>query len=631
MVFYFRSRETLGASFEFINVNFNLKVIEGGKWKIKTIINNISHRINAGTMLAIMGPSGAGKTTLLDILAKRNKEGYLSGKILVNGVDLGFSFQRITGYVFQDDILMPTMTVKESLMFSANMRLPRCISHAVKEERVKQVMEDLGISHIENRMIGNELTRGISGGEKRRVSIGMELVISPSVLFLDEPTSGLDSWSAYIVMTTLKKLAQKGRTIIFSIHQPRSNIFAQFDEVLLMHKGNIAYSGPSLGAVDYFTSLGYTFPANTNPADYLIDILTMLPPRFTGKSSSHQSNSATLPNSDVGEIPSNIDVKGLTKLNEIGDEVSLLKNNSSSSMAAFYDNDNDDITSGHIIPYATSFLDQFYYLSRRAFSNFIRNFFLMPAHYGSAIILGLVLGGLYWKLGINLQASQNRVGVLFFMCTVLAFGAMSSLELFISERVIYIRERANGYYRPMAYFFSKILFDILPLRIVPPLLMGSIAYFMIGLRSSPLSFFYFLTIIVLFNIVAGALCLIIASVAPSVAAANVIAIGCILVATLFAGFLVNRDSLPPWLSWVFYSSFFAYAFEALLINELTRMPIIIDAQGVKPYPGSGDFILRLFGMDVDRFYLDIVVLFCFGFIFIVIAGILIKYFVKEKR
>ena len=241
------------------------------------------------------------------------------------------------------------------------------------------------------------------------------------------------------------------------------------------------------------------------------------------------------------------------------------------------------------------------------------------------------LGGLYWKLGINIQACQNRVGVLFFMCTVLAFGAMSSLELFISERVIYIRERANGYYRPMAYFFSKILFDILPLRIVPPVLIGSIAYFMIGLRAKASAFLYFLVIITLFNIVAGGLCLIIASVAPSVAAANIIAIACILVATLFAGFLVNRETLPPSLSWIFFGSFFSYAFESLLVNELSKMPIIIDPKGVKPYPGTGDFILRLFGMQDNRFFLDIVVLFCFGLGFIIIAGILIKFFVKEKR
>jgi ABC-type multidrug transport system permease subunit len=125
------------------------------------------------------------------------------------------------------------------------------------------------------------------------------------------------------------------------------------------------------------------------------------------------------------------------------------------------------------------------------------------------------LGAIYWNLGINLAASQNRVGVIFFMCSVLAFSAMSSLELFVSERTLYTREKANGYYRPMAYFFSKIVFDIIPLRVIPPLIIGGISYYMIGLRSNLNHFFWFLLILVLFNIVAGSLCLVIASIAPS--------------------------------------------------------------------------------------------------------------------
>lgn len=507
----------------------------------------------------------------------------------------------MTGYVFQDDILMPTLTVRECLMFSANLRLPSCVSTSEKEARVQKAMEDLGISHISERLIGNESTRGISGGEKRRVSIGMELVISPHVLFLDEPTSGLDSYNAFQTIKCLVNLAKKGRTIIFSIHQPRSNIFQQFDEIILINGGDIVYSGPASNAVTHFTNLGHNFPSNTNPADFLIDILTMTPPKPVKK----EIEIETIDEYDYGREPNDESISSET--------YSLL------------------VKSKKMMPYATTFLQQFLILSKRSFYNFIRNFYLMPAHFGSSAILGLLLGGIYWKLGINLQACQNRVGVIFFMLSVLGFGAMSSLELFVSERVIYTRERANGYYRSMAYFLSKILFDIIPLRVIPPIIMGSICYYMIGLRAGINHFFWFIFIMVLFNIVAGGMCLVIASLAPNVAAANVIAIAAILVNTLFGGFLINKNTLPNWLSWLFYLSYWNYSFESLLINEFLGMAILIDPKGVREYPGRGEFILDLFGMVQDSFYPDIIVLGSYGIFFILLSGLMITIFVKEKR
>jgi ABC-type multidrug transport system ATPase subunit len=402
----------------------------------------------------------------------------------------------MTGYVFQDDILMGTLTVRECLMFSAELRLPSCVTYQEKVERVENAMKDLGITHIAERIIGTESSRGISGGEKRRVSIGVELVISPHVLFLDEPTSGLDAYNAYSVVKCLVGLAKKGRTIIFSIHQPRSNIFSQFDDIILMNGGSIAYAGSADDSVKYFKNLGYQFPENTNPADYLIDILTLQQENVNIVEEFKIHEKKVNRESEQYENQKIFQTVGKPKTDD--EFISLLSKPSHLKM-----------------PFATSFLSQFFILSKRTFFNFIRNFYLMPAHFGGSIVLGFLLGGIYWNLGINLAASQNRVGVIFFMCSVLAFSAMSSLELFVSERTLYTREKANGYYRPMAYFFSKIVFDIIPLRVVPPLIIGSISYYMIGLRSNLNHFFWFLLILVLFNVVAGSLCLVIASIAPS--------------------------------------------------------------------------------------------------------------------
>jgi ABC-type multidrug transport system ATPase subunit len=588
-----------------------------------------------------MGPSGAGKTTLLDILANRNKSGTVAGSILVNGKPIDKSFKRIAGYVFQEDVLLSTMTVRECLMFSANLRLPDCVSHADKVKRVEEVMQELGITHIAERKIGDEMTRGISGGEKRRVSIGMELVISPQLLFLDEPTSGLDASSAYSVVAGLVNLAKKGRTIVFSIHQPRSNIFQKFDEIVLLSGGYIAYAGPAHDAVNYFSKLGYQCPNNYNPADYLIDVLAQA--QAEKKILNYEADAPT-----IGWKPSSTGVNAANNPS-IGKYGSMAQQNLNSQPVAYQQQPNQitsdepdeeegkaallqsNIYEDALLPHATSFHSQFLTLSKRAFQNFYRNFYLMPAHYLSAIAMGLLLGAIYYKLGNDIAAVQNRMGSIFFMCSLLGFGAMSSLELFITERAVYVREKANGYYYGLSYFFSKTAFDLIPLRVVPPILMACCAYFLIDLRHGIDHFLWFVLILVLFNLVSGAMCIMIGSIAPSVASGNIMATLFILGGSLFAGHLLNKDSIPVWLSWLKYLSIWNYAFEALLINELSGFPVVVNPKGLKPYNTDGSFWLNELGMNKDRFYLDIIVLACFAVGFIFLSGVLLKFFVREKR
>jgi ABC-type multidrug transport system ATPase subunit len=616
-----------GAKIEVRNLNYSMKIMENGKRIRKKFLVDINHTILPGSVTAIMGPSGAGKTTLLDILANRTKVGTITGEIYVNGKPVDETYRRICGYVFQDDNLMSTMTVRECIMFSANLRLPDAMGKAEKESRVDQVMKDLGIYHLKDRKIGDHMHRGISGGEKRRVSIGMELVTSPHILYLDEPTSGLDSASAFSVMKCIVDLSKQGRTIVFSIHQPRSNIFAQFDELILMRSGRIAYAGRAEDAVPYFAQLGHKCPPNFNPADFLIDVLT-------------QSQANQLFNFKPVNEPSVIRSPINFEKSERTTDYDTLEKDNESETTILYQNDglqlkNDGIGQvyqGKVIRYATSFYSQLLTLSSRAFKNFYRNFYLMPAHFLSALAMGILLGLIYYQLGNNIAACQNRMGSIFFMCCILAFGAMSSLELFITERSIFVRERANGYYYPSAYFISKTLFDIIPLRIFPPIIMGATAYYLIGLRHTSVShFFWFILIIILFNVVSGALCIAIGAIAPSVASANVMATLFILASALYGGFLLNKDSIPAYLSWVKYLSYWNYAFEALLINELYGFKIIIDPKDMPPYPGDGNFFLKELGMDHTHFYMDIIILSCFAVVYILISGILMKVFVKEKR
>ena len=261
----------------------------------KQVLSHITGTVRPGELLAIMGASGAGKSTLLDILARKAKTGRITGDLFVNGKDVPdeATYRRVVGYVDQEDTLLSTLTVYEAVLYSALLRLPRDMSYQAKVFRTLETMNELGILGIKDSRIGESGKRSISGGEKRRVSIACELVTGPSILFLDEPTSGLDSYNAYNVIDSLKTLAkQYNRTVIFTIHQPQSNIVALFDRLLLLAKGQLVYSGESQRAQQHFERIGHTCPPGYNIADYLIDLTVEAAgdhrqPKANGKTNGH--------------------------------------------------------------------------------------------------------------------------------------------------------------------------------------------------------------------------------------------------------------------------------------------------------------------------------------------------------
>ena len=227
-------------------------------------------------LFAILGPSGAGKTTLIDVLAGRPSVGHeVAGELRVNGRAMTSAEMRsVSGYVTQDDVLPGTSTVWEHLMFHGALRLPGNVERARLKAVIWQTMQDLGISKIAHSFIGDEFTRGLSGGEKRRVSIATELLTSPGIMFLDEPTTGLDSTNAAKVVDILSGLGSIGVTVLLSIHQPRPDIFRLLDRVLVMSStGGVIYSGPSATAESHFASMEYVprKPEDVNAADFMLD------------------------------------------------------------------------------------------------------------------------------------------------------------------------------------------------------------------------------------------------------------------------------------------------------------------------------------------------------------------------
>jgi len=242
-------------------------------WDQKHVLRGVSGVFAPGSLSAIMGPSGCGKSTLLDVLADRKNGGEIAGEVLLNGKRRDAYFKRVSAYVMQFDALFETLTVREMLAYTAELRLTGGgETSGVREAAVERVIRDLDLTKVADTRIGGATRRGISGGQARRVTVGVELVTSPSVLFLDEPTTGLDAYSSLLLVRALRRLADSGRTILCTIHQPRADIFALFDTLLLMAAGKAAYFGPTASIGTYLGSLGIRLPSGTNPADFVVDL-----------------------------------------------------------------------------------------------------------------------------------------------------------------------------------------------------------------------------------------------------------------------------------------------------------------------------------------------------------------------
>lgn len=243
-----------------------------GTKSTRSVLNGVSGICRPGELLAMLGPSGSGKTTLLTALAGR-LPGKISGNITYNGLPFSSSMKRKTGFVAQDDVLYPHLTVIETLTYSALLRLPKKLTREEKIEQAEMVTKELGLTRCRNNIVGGPLLRGISGGERKRVSIGQEMLVNPSLLLLDEPTSGLDSTTAQRIVATIKGLARGGRTVITTIHQPSSRLYRMFDKVVVLSDGCPIYSGQAGRVMEYFGSIGYVPGFNfMNPADFLLDL-----------------------------------------------------------------------------------------------------------------------------------------------------------------------------------------------------------------------------------------------------------------------------------------------------------------------------------------------------------------------
>ncbi|SCU78835.1 LAMI_0A06194g1_1 [Lachancea mirantina] len=584
-------------------------VIGSGK-DARKVLTGANGIVKPGEILAIMGGSGAGKTTLLDLLAMKMKTGRVSGSIRVNGKKIDREqFSKFVGFVDQDDFLLPTLTVYETVLNSALLRLPRHISFQSKQKRVYQVLDELRILDIKDRVIGDEFERGISGGEKRRVSIACELVTSPSILFLDEPTSGLDSNNANNVIECLVRLAlHYNRTLVLSIHQPRSNIFKSFDKLILLSEGETVYSGNAREVSDFLRNNGYICPADYNIADFLIDITFEPGKNRSTRPADLEANAFgdahTVEHTFPSENRNSVSTATQREWEHYAVHRDELRSVLGSTMSAednagdslrtqmlhsFFEESpqysqlkeeiertkNQEQSPGGIHNKETkkaSFAQQLYILSSRSFKNIYRNPKLLLGNYLLTLFLGLFLGVLYYNVENDISGFQNRLGLFFFILTYFGFLTFTGLSSFSLERLIFLKERSNNYYSPMAYYISKMISDVIPLRIVPPILLALVIYPLVGLNMQENAFCKFVVLLCLFNLAISLEILSVGIFFEDLNNSIVVSVLILLGSLLFSGLFINTSAITNvTFKYLKNLSVFYYAYESLIINEVKTL------------------------------------------------------------
>ncbi|XP_031965970.1 broad substrate specificity ATP-binding cassette transporter ABCG2 isoform X2 [Corvus moneduloides] len=626
-----------GSMLTFHNICYRVKTKTGflcfRKTADKEVLRDVNGIMKPG-LNAILGPTGSGKSSLLDILAARKDPNGLSGDILINGAPQPANFKCTSGYVVQDDVVMGTLTVRENLKFSAALRLPKSVKEQEKDERVNQIIKELGLSKVADSKVGTQFSRGVSGGERKRTNIGMELITDPAILFLDEPTTGLDASTANAVLLLLKRMSKQGKTIIFSIHQPRYSIFRLFDNLTLLAAGRVLYHGPAQHAIQYFQSIGYQCEPYNNPADFFLDVIN-------GDSTAVAMNKADESNTESTEESSEYDKTVAEQLAE------------KYSNSAYYRETKaylESVSSGNKmktkgifrqITYANSFLHQLKWVSRRTFKNLIGNPQASIAQVCVTAFLGLIVGAIFFGLKEDSTGLQNRVGAMFFLTTNQCFSSISAIELFVVEKKIFIHEYISGYYRTSSYFIAKLMADLIPIRTLPSIIFTCIVYFMLGLKPTVEAFFIMMFTLVMVSYTATSMALAIAAGQSVVAIANLLMTITFVFMILFSGLLVNLTSVLSWLSWLKYFSIPRYGMTALQINELTNLNFCKSSnntvlssesryQQIGQSPCTGEEYLESQGIDWSSWGLwqNHLALACMTIIFLIIAYLKLHFMKK---
>lgn len=509
------------------------------------LLKGVTGYARPGQMLALMGPSGCGKTTLLDVLAGRKTQGCIDGSILVGGqLPSRIFLRRHAGYVEQQDTLLGTLTVQEMLSYTAHLKLPMSVSRSEKRRRVEELIDRLGLMPCKHTRIGSQMQRGISGGQARRVSLGISLITNPLILFLDEPTSGLDARTSDQIIATVRKLARQQVAVISTIHTPTTYCFAQFDRLMLMAQGRVVYFGAcGPPALTYFAGMDLIPREGDSPAEGVIDLVTsiqedggvdMLANKFE-RSKVAEENAATI-KALLAEAPAG----GVGDLGTSGD--------SRAGRAT--------VTPGW---YAA-----LVFLRYRTVRNYVSFGFLGPRVLPSLLFTTL-MAFLYQGQGAanSVMSLVNVTSLNFMWVVVPAFAAGAYTPTISLERTLFYRERNDGMFRTSTYLACKMV-EELTIMALYSVGVAALVFYIVQLKGSfPLFWLVFLTA----NAISVAFAYLVAAAAPNLDVANAVVPGFMMLMLFFAGFLIMISALPSFLVWVPYVDFIKYGFAALQYNH----------------------------------------------------------------
>uniref|UniRef100_A0AAQ5XDS8 ABC transporter domain-containing protein n=1 Tax=Amphiprion ocellaris TaxID=80972 RepID=A0AAQ5XDS8_AMPOC len=589
-------------------------------WEIKgnkqTAINNLSLRVHSGQMLAVIGSSGCGKTSLLDIITCRDEGGTMkSGQILINGKpNTPQLVKKSIAHVRQDDRLLPHLTVRETLSFVAKLRLPTHFTQAQRDQRVDDVIAELRLRQCAHTRVGNDYVRGVSGGERRRVSIAVQLLWNPGILILDEPTSGLDSFTAHNLVITLSCLARGNRLVLLSVHQPRSDIFQLFDLVVLLSSGSAVYCGAARDMVPYFTALGYPCPRYCNPSDFYVDLISI-------DRRSPEREAECLDKARV------LSEHFMEKVRDTDDHMwKPAGTNAALTQADRYSVKGENVITiskeSNALPGG---VHQFTILIKRHMYNDFRDLVTLLVHGFEALLMSLLVGCLYYGAGEDRLTTQDTVALLYMIGALTPFAVvLDVIAKCHTERAMLYHELEDGMYSVTSYFFAKVLGE-LPEHCVFTLVYGLPIYWLAGLNEAPDRFLLNFLLVWLMVYCSRAMALFVAASLPTLQTSAFMGNAVFTVFYLTGGFVISLENMWLVASWLSHVSFMRWGFEGMLQVQFrgNKYPILIGNTTIN--------IDGIFAMNMNQYplYSCYLVLLAVCLSFMVLYFLSLK-FIKQK-